>query len=76
VLGHSLEPEELVVEVLDGDLVIPGGGDVPHVLGLDQLLPAGEDVFEQVLGAHIERHHIVLNRKVIQRAMNLPAGVS
>jgi hypothetical protein len=35
MLGHSLELEELVVEVLDGDLVVPGGGDVPHVLGLD-----------------------------------------
>jgi hypothetical protein len=76
VLGHSLEPEELVVEVLDGDLVVPGGGDVLHVLGLDQLLPAGEDVLEHILGAHIVRHHIVLNRKVNQRAVNLPTGAS
>jgi hypothetical protein len=76
MLGHSLELEELVVEVLDGDLVVPWGGDVPHVLGLDQLLPAGEDIFEHILGAHIERHHVVLNRKVNQRAVNLPGGAS
>jgi hypothetical protein len=76
MLGHSLELEELVVEVLDGDLVVPRGGDVPHVLGLDQLLPADEDVFEHILGAHIERHHVVLNRKVNQRAVNLPGGAS
>ena len=63
-LGHPLELDELVVEALDGELVVLGDGDeLDHGQLHHAPLPA-EDVPQHVLGEHVVGHQVVLSERL------------
>ena len=59
-LSHPLELDDLVVEALDGELVVLGHGDEPDHDQLHHALLAAEDVPQHVLGEHVVGHQVVL----------------
>jgi hypothetical protein len=59
-LLHSFETHQLLIEILDGDLIILGDLDHSDVLELKEPFLAFENVLEDILGAHVIWHQIVL----------------
>ena len=60
VLLHVLQGHQLLVEVLDGELIILRHNDHLHVLLPDEQLLLSEDILGVVFGEHRERAYIIL----------------
>ena len=74
VLGHVREADQLGVQGLDGDLVVLLDRDHLELAELEELLLAGEDVSDEILGAHLVGWQIVLQKAIMNLARYLPGG--
>ena len=74
-LRHLRKVDQPLVQVLHRELVVLVNVDEVDLVELEDILLAGEDVSEHILGAHLVWHHVVLNNKLDGTLIYLPGGV-
>jgi hypothetical protein len=60
---HTFETHQLRIEILHRDFIVLGDLDHSDVLELKEPFIAFENVFEDILGAHVIWHQVVLKKR-------------